>query len=798
MDALIASSVKPRFTKADLAGLSTAELHSLQVSQQFLAPSAGAQKWLNSHPQFTAGCFTDSEKRLLAEMGLSVSSGNVPVIGNFEQTSWVNSATVTYSKDGVSINRNDGSSVQYNPGPVPIEKPRMGAARLSIFYCSLFHLKGGSLESVIPYLELKKRFNVNGGVIDVTDLFSVRSVFYATLICYPAFATAVRELKTVQGNVFLDMVVNAFQSSSWENYFSLHNVVCTRFLKAVNSVTTDDQKVRIVSRKTRKDKQGKLHPMVPADSVIHITGDWARGKMGPDALKALLNFRDRVGHWPFFLNGPVHTTHNFPGVSETLKGAYASYAAAGTLRGSPYAGMGTFLQSAGFSSMSSAHHNNMCLLVGMALHALRMTNSNVCMYLTVGQMAVVDASMQAQSKDYYGRLSYVVEGGDVTSVNNQYMHKVVTTASADDHIIRLFQATPPSVSTDIDPSARCYEHANKVLSPLAAARGFTIQAAVCSSSFWAPRFKTVQEPDVEEASSEDDMDLLGDSNVLEVESKDLPQEEKIITKAPGQPLYVFKYKPPFDMRGIVSTLPSVSLNLEGDRLERYDSPRDWWKAITIANATANLYFLKPVTFFNSLSNILKPEFKALGIWRDDEHGWEMSAVDHKDTIFGDDEVVGDETLPLEPDSEEVLEILRERVPKPQPPPHPPARVFPEAGVLPQIVSVGRGRGAHPPQKVGGLGRGGAAKQWAEKIFPNSASVIIKAHAVTNEESVTGSEGGGVVKRDRSPPREDRKPEIKKPVVAQVSSHLSLDDIPLGDPDGEFDEDKADTNDASWQ
>jgi len=645
MNALRQSVLDSRITSSDLVGLTTADLESLRSSATFLVSSKGAAAWFIKHPDIKKGSFTPDELKVITTRYSEMSTGRVLRVGSFEQTSWDNHMTVRYDPKEIVVTALDGTTQTYTAGCVPIKKPRLGAARLSVFYCSLFHLKGGELCNIIDYPQLHKRFQVAGAAIDVRDFARVVLTFRSAMMTYAPFRTAVHEEVTVQGNFFLDMVVNAFQSCSWTDYFALHDVVCVRFLRAVQFVENRDKTVTFLGRLGSPDKQGNMIPLVPDSSILLIDYEWAKNKMNEEALESLMEFYNVMGHWPIFLVGPVHTKHSFPGVSTTFKGAYSSYATGDRLRGSQYSGMGMFLQNAGFSSMSSSAHNKMCLLVAMAHNALQTKCEKVCIWVSGGQIVVVDSSLrQLYGKHEWNRFFYVLEKGERNSVPDYLQDKLEAACPHDAHIIRIFDAVPEAVGMNVDPTAKFDAAATVIRRQLDKVQGYSIYCSICSPLFWG----------------------IGSDTFL----VHMP------------PPHVYQFRAPFDMRGIVSTLAGIKL-AEEKSCEEVKSPEDWCKRVGACNAHANLYFLKPVAFFSSISNILKPEFKTLGLFDKDTDGWTYSTVNETDLSFMS-EFRLPEVSPLTPNSVEVTRLLADRKMKmemtnmissvlaaPIPPVHPP-------------------------------------------------------------------------------------------------------------------------------
>jgi len=619
MDALFNSTLNARITVGDLSGLTAADLISLKNSETFLVSSKGATKWFQDHPNIAKGSFTPDELRVINRKHSDMMTGSALTVGNFERISWDNQATVGYSASGTTIYKMDGSQTLYAAGPVPIVKPRFGAARIAVFFCSLFHLKQGEIKDIISYSEMEKRFSIIGSSVDVRDLGRVRLTFVALMKKYPAYVMAVSDETTVQGNAFLDMVINALQVSDWMDYFAIHDVVCTRFLKAVNLIENPDKSVTIRDRMAYIDKDGKMVPYIPDSSIKLVTKTWAQNKMTPEVLNKLMDYRAKMGHWPMFLIGPVHTRHAFPGVADNFKGAAASYSAGNTLRGSQYAGMGLFLQSAGFSSMSSLEHNKMCLLVAMAMNALKV-HDRVCIYATGGQLAVLSSSMESHlAKEEWGRFCFVLEKTERTSVSVHLQDKIELVCPKDCHIIRIFDALPESLDKDLDPTKKFGDAASIVRRQLVGGDGYTIFASVCHAIYWG--YDGIKDKVIDAFS-----DKLRRSNV-------------------------FQFRAPFDMRGIVSTLDRIQFANEKE-LDMVNTPQEWCKRVCSCNANANLFFLKPIGFFSSISNLLKPNFKSLGLFNQEMEGWTYAAVSEKDTSFVDDTTIGG-SIPLVGDTEEI-------------------------------------------------------------------------------------------------------------------------------------------------
>jgi len=621
MNALLHSVLDSRITSSDLVGLTVADLESLRSSATFLVPSKGAAAWFGHHPNIKRGSFTPDEIKIITTRYSEMSTGRVLRVGGFEQVCWDNHMTVLYQPKEITVTSLDGTQQIYTAGCVPIKKPRLGAARLSVFYCSLFHLKGGELCDIIDYPQLHKRFQVAGSAIDVRDFARVKLTFRAAMMAYSPFRAAVHEETTVQGNFFLDMVINAFQSCAWTDYFALHDVVCVRFLRAVQFVENKDKTLTLTGRLGSPDKTGNMVPLVPDSSILMIDYEWAKTKMNEEALEALLTYNVTMGHWPIFLIGPVHTKHSFPGVSTTFKGAYSSYATGDRLRGSQYSGMGMFLQNAGFSSMSSAAHNKMCLLVAMASNSLRQGCERVCIWVSSGQIVVVDSSLRSIfPKHEWNRFCYVLEKGERGTVPDHLQDKLEATCPPEAHIIRIFDAVPEAVGMTVDPTVKFDTAATVIRRQLDNVRGYTIYCSICSPLFWG----------------------IGD--------------DKFLSKMP--PPHVFQFRAPFDMRGIVTTLKAVKL-AEEKECAQVMTPEDWCRRIGACNAHANLYFLKPVTFFSTISNLLKPEFKTLGLFDKDTDGWTYSSANESDMSFMSDFVLPEAT-PLVPNSAEVKQLLADR------------------------------------------------------------------------------------------------------------------------------------------
>lgn len=618
MDALAQSVKKTRITERDLHGLTPADLLSLRTATSFSTITTGASKWFAEHTHIPLGTFTAEEQRIILTRHGELESGKVLTVGRFEEGSWPNQASVTYTAKHVSVVKVDGSVTSYTAGPVPIVNPRLGAARVAVFFCSLWHLKGGNLEEIITYQEMYKRFMGPDAAIDVRDIARVKEIFISTMIKFPAYLSAIRAYKTVQGNDFLDMVIGSIQSCPWGDFFALHDVVCTRFIRIFNireTATSTGSTTTLIDRQAFVDGKGELKPIVDDKSFLLLTRKWVDERLINDAHRAAIDFRAVIGHFPVLLTGPVHTKHLFPPVRDDFKGAYACYATGNTIRGSYKSGMGTFLQSAGFSSMSSNLHNYMCLLVAMTVNAWKCGYNFVCVSTGSGQLGVIESSLKYYAKtnsDY--RWCYVLDGSERTSVPVTLQDRVENVCPQTAHLVKIFAALPESVSMDKDPSPKFLDAATTIRRTLVGVAGYTIFATICHDVFW---------------------NITKDAFSKKVTNGN-----------------VFQFRAPFDMRGIYSTCYTMRFADE-EQSAQILSAEEWCKRICACNANANLYFLKPVPFHSSISNMLRPEFKNLGMFSGENEGWGYAAVSDDHSVWGQVKQVPI-TMPVAEETEEEL------------------------------------------------------------------------------------------------------------------------------------------------
>jgi len=84
---------------------------------------------------------------------------------------------------------------------------------------------------------------------------------------------------------------------------------------------------------------------------------------------------------------------------------------------------------------------------------------------------------------------------------------------------------------------------------------------------------------------------------------------------------VHEFREPYDCRAVVTNLGEVVFPADQyfktKKLNVIESQKEWVSKVLDANAMANLYFLRPVSFGTSLSNILVPPVKVVSEWRKD-------------------------------------------------------------------------------------------------------------------------------------------------------------------------------------
>jgi len=596
MQAVLRNIAKSTLDGQTLAGLTVRDINSLITKSAFTEPSPGAAAWMLRNPQYNGPWKAPDEVALYARLS-ALNTGNILKVGNFEQTAWVSSSEVLYSKETVQISKPDGSKTVYENGTVPIVKPRVGASRIVVLFSTLFHLQGGMLVPIMKVEDMRVRFDIPGKTLDLTGVPLLLDVWRTVLKTNAHYMKRVEEGETVRGADWVDLLVGVVQSCSWLDYLALHDETCLKFFHALDYVDDNGRNLVRGRRCVADPKSGSATPVVPVTSISQMVPSSLPDGVPTEVREAVMTYATHSGHYPFLLTGPVFTPQIVSKEGDDFKSAYVAASTGVSFRGSPFAGIGVFLANAGYSSVSSAHHNRMCLIVALTFNALVHSNQDVSVCVTIGNIAPIDSTIKTHCRgnaDRYARVMYVVRADDIANIPAKYHPKIVITPSVHSHLIRCNDSPPPNISQTLDPTAAFQSSYEGLVQSNYGCREFSLWTQI-SSPEW---FKATSQH---------------------------PKHE---------PTFVFSLRQPFDMRGVVTTLKQVDITVPVVWvLKPVSSPQEWCTSVCRANASANVFFLNPASFFSPISNIMKPDFKSIGLWVEEGGGgWSPNSVVASDSF----------------------------------------------------------------------------------------------------------------------------------------------------------------------
>jgi len=195
-------------------------------------------------------------------------------------------------------------------------------------------------------------------------------------------------------------------------------------------------------------------------------------------------------------------------------------------------------------------------------------------------------------KERLERFYYILSSDSISNVNTRHSLSVEPSPTPDSHVIKVFMTTPPGISASVDPTSHYLDATLKILKSMAGASSFTIYCPIVHELMFGI---------VDEVS---EMALTTNNINFSMEK-----------------CRVHEFREPYDCRAVVTNLGEVVFPADQyfktKKLNVVESQKEWVSKVLDANAMANLYFLRPVSFGTSLSNILVPPVKVVSEWRKD-------------------------------------------------------------------------------------------------------------------------------------------------------------------------------------
>jgi len=572
-----------RFTPAMVRDLPFKALQSLGAASDAVVLTAEATKWLVSR-NLTADMITAADRAFFFEQASRLQRGLVLSPGRFEEKAWTSGATVTYTSAGIEVTRADSTVEKFKPSPIPVVEERPGSARLSVILQSLFHIDQGQLQKIIVDVEFRARF---GGEISAVDpnQYDVIAKVWQDVLSKSHFFSGIRiNRRTVKGLEMASLIVNVLNSCPYADYFSISTVVSILLVRAVD-VTRSNGKFVIGGPQYRVTAKGKTL-RVPENTIKPVI---AAPGMTQELKREIDKFKAKTGVPPHVLTGNIPGSHTFVSVEKpTVKEAQLSYTMGMSLRGGPYHGAGTLLASDGFSSMSSDRHNRMCLLVALALNAVRHEPADVTIAISVGlgEIEIVHNTIKRRLDEWEKRILYVVDGTKFSLVSPALQPYTSSVVPVNAHYVGVTDRTPPTVPQG---------HEVFKVFDLAAV---SMQAGMhCKRYTWFTN-------------------IVSDHNWTM-----------------GK---VFQFRKPWDFKGILTTLSLIDLSWDGVQFLKcieVGNPDEWWSRVVKANIQYNTYWLAPIPFFNPISNILLPPPRGTIMTCKDDEGWKSSPMGISEEVW---------------------------------------------------------------------------------------------------------------------------------------------------------------------
>jgi len=589
-----------------LSMLDLKDLDSLRIAHRSIAePRPKVKAWFEANRQYKEGPFAASDLKVIDEFRRKKAEGGLLHLANLEKGAWDNNQTIQVEARTLVVTSVDNKRTVLVRSAVPMVAPRRGAYRLIVFLSAFWHIDKGELKEIMNFNDFKVRFTSSVCTVDPNGLEYVLRSWKAVLAKHPLYESIVSESKTLKGIQFIDLVVSVIQSCDWLDYLALHDVVCTRFLRVLHTEIVglrNQERMHVLGRLSVINDKGEQVDMVPETSVTVLTPDDLGDNPKAEIVDAITKFYNRAEHWPCLLTGDIFTRHKFPSLSDDIsfKFAVGVATAAATLRGSPYEGTGVFLQNMGFFSISNSGYNEIRLLVALALNAHRhylatKVKTKVGIYLTTGQVDMVNSTLtkwMGGDKERLERFYYILSSDSISNVNTRHSLSVEPSPTPGSHVIKVFMTNPPGISTSIDPTSHYLDATLKMLKSMSGASSFTIYCPIMH-------------------------DLM--FGVVDDVSEQALKTNNIVFSMPK--CRVHEFREPFDCRAIVTDLGEV--HFPGDkhfgekRLDKIETLKDWVSKVLNANAMANLYFLRPISFGTCLANILVPPVNTVSEWRKD-------------------------------------------------------------------------------------------------------------------------------------------------------------------------------------
>jgi len=594
MDAYVALQEPSQFTVDVLRTAGKKVLNNIGSSNFATVLIPSSIEWLRMQ-KVDPSEITEADKTLMLQVVADLSSARIVTVGQIEERVWPQGGTVKYTPEGIIVEREGEERTLFTSAPYPTVSTRHGLKEMVVLLGTLFHFSKGKLVKIISDHEMQAKFGYDNAALRPAFYSQLMSVWLSIAQKDPQYPAVEESSSTIKGIAMLSFISSVLANCELLDYMALHSFVVYKFFKSCMG--------KMMERPhTIKGKDGLVKPLIDRKSIAEVVvGDKGNVK----ARAAAAAFKTAAGYPARILCGPVPSEHRFVShVNATIKEAHLAYQGGMIFRGGSDAGVGTFLQSDGFSSMSSTRHNEMCLLSAMVLASYdalvveiesrplvpekkegddadeneilfpTVDDIKIDVFVPIGQLMVVHGTLRERLPKWETTIKYILDNSKIHVVDPTLIAYCATNTRSNAHYVKIDSRCVPPVGKgkEVGVTMDMYAASIKKLMP----ESYTVVIPVISESM--------------------------------LEEADL-----------------YSYRNPADFRGILTTCHSL-------KYRDYFAPTkivnwlEWTSLIVKANIRYNCYFLNPKTFYSNLSNILVPPPKGVRVECTDDDGWAFGVV----------------------------------------------------------------------------------------------------------------------------------------------------------------------------
>lgn len=518
----------------------------------------------------------ETDRSAAYELAGSKIAGDMMKGGALEEGAMSKNGYVRYSTNNVWVTKQSGETECYPNAVIPMpvaKRARQGLFNLVAILSSTIRVDGKTLAIVTPLNLWEKSWVGGDSCIRPPGLIKVLAMMKG-VICASDKWKCLSEInrQALTDSRWTVFLTEFFTDCSWEDYFVVHTLVVTDFLKAYREKKSEKDKAKpthVPWTRVKALKSGKtvVVPFVAKDALMVYTPKLVAA-LPPNAREAAKKAAKSLGRDPVVMLGPFSGSHKFVSTEDvTFEKAYRAFQAGSTLRGSDSSSV--LSTSYGFSGFPTALTRKLILITSTAAHLCTRTTELDIYADSVGIIPIVHQSLIniRQRCAWNCNVKFITSYNDIGKVHPDYRRHCVTSYR---------------------PSAH----------------HFWVSAKVIDSA---------KKPDDVLDKSDQNMSEMGTNSTF---------FGPIFGRAPFSGKYVYEFGEPADFRSFSSTFSDLCMigithtkDGPGDvvhvPLVRVPHETAWYVRVIMANSERNSYFLHPTKHYSPISNVLSPPTKGV-------------------------------------------------------------------------------------------------------------------------------------------------------------------------------------------